>query len=296
MRTIALEFVPPFAEGGTAAALEEAEKVLAISRECGIEGRIRHLMIPGMIEEDSDRPVEMKPRLEPLNAWRAVSNALSPMRGLCTQVTAFLNEAQLTERFRDLVEAGMDGILFVGVPRTMADGEGGGVAPTDALNLFRDLVPNRGVILIPTRSEEYGRFKFKCERGATFAMTQLLYSDRIVEFLKDFAGQTDHRPEILLSFGYVPKVESRVQLIRWLIQDPGNPLVDAEQRFIEQLAEAAFAEKKRTLLDHYKRIIDGVREAGFEPGVHFETPYGFAKPAFEVFAEMLEYWSPDVDA
>ncbi len=295
MKTIALEFVPPVAEGGPAAALEEGEKILAISRECGMDGRIRHLMIPGMIEEDPDRPVEMKPRMEPLDAWRAVADTLSPMSCLCTQVTAFSSEEQLTERFRDLIGAGMEGILFVGVPRTMADGDGTGVAPTDALDLFRDLVPNRGVILIPTRSEEYGRFKFKCERGATFALTQLLYSDRIVKFLKEFASQTHHRPEILLSFGYVPKVESRVNLIRWLIQDPGNPLVDAEQRFVAQLAVETFAQKKRALLDHYKRVVDGVPEAGFAPGVHFETPYGFAKPAFEVFAEMLEYWAPEID-
>ena len=295
MKTIALEFVPPVVEGGPAAALEEGEKLLAISRECGMDGRIRHLMIPGMIDEDPDRPVEMKPRMEPLDAWRAVANALSPMSCLCTQVTSFSSEEQLTERFRDLIGAGMEGILFVGVPRTMADGDGSGVAPTDALDLFRDLVPNRGVILIPTRSEEYGRFEFKCERGATFALTPLLYSDRVVKFLKEFASQTHHRPEILLSFGYVPKVESRVNLIRWLIQDPGNPLVDAEQRFVAQLAVETFAQKKRALLDHYKRVIDGVHEAGFEPGLHFETPYGFAKPAFEVFAEMLEYWAPEID-
>ena len=41
-------------------------------------------------------------------------------------------------------------------------------------------------------------------------MTQLLYSDAIVAFLTDFAHHSDHRPEILLSFGFVPKLESRV--------------------------------------------------------------------------------------
>ena len=104
-----------------------------------------------------------------------------------------------------------------------------------------------------------------------------------------------HRPEILLSFGYVPKIESRVNLIQWLIQDPGNPLVDAEQRFVTELAEASFKKKRQALLDLYMRIVDGVRECGFAPGVHFETPYGFAKPALEVFAEMLEYWAPEID-
>ena len=70
-------------------------------------------------------------------------------------------------------------------------------------------MPNRGVILIPTRDGEHGRFNFKCDQGATYGMTQLLYSDAIVGFLSEFAKTTDHRPEILLSFGFVPKVESQ---------------------------------------------------------------------------------------
>ena len=54
-------------------------------------------------------------------------------------------------RLTDLRDTGIDGIAFVGVPRTMNDGEGSGVAPTDALSIFDQLVDNRGVILIPTR-------------------------------------------------------------------------------------------------------------------------------------------------
>lgn len=34
----------------------------------------------------------------------------------------------------------------------------------------------------------------------------LLHSDSIVGFLRDFASETEHRQEILLSFGFVPKV------------------------------------------------------------------------------------------
>ena len=67
-------------------------------------------------------------------------------------------------------------------------------------------------------------------------MTQLLYSDAIVGFLTEFAKTTEHRPEILLSFGFVPKVETRVGLIDWLIQDPGNAAVADEQAFVKQLA------------------------------------------------------------
>ena len=87
----------------------------------------------------------------------------------------------------------------------MNDGEGSGVAPTDALSIFDDVVPNRGAILIPTREGEHGRFNFKCDQGATYGMTQLLYSDAIVEFPDRIRRHTEHRPEILLSFGFVPK-------------------------------------------------------------------------------------------
>ena len=105
------------------------------------------------------------------------------MNGLCTQVTSFLDQPALGQRLSDLTDAGFDGIAFVGVPRTMADGEGAGVAPTDALSIYDGVVPNRGAILIPTRDGEQGRFNFKCKQGATYGMTQLLYSDAIVGFL-----------------------------------------------------------------------------------------------------------------
>jgi hypothetical protein len=190
--------------------LDEARKVARISTEIGIAERIGHVMIPGMIEEDDDRPVEMKPKLDVLDYWQLISPELPGVKGLCTQVTAFSDEIALRRRVSDLIAAGMEGIAFVGVPRTLSDGEGGGVAPTDALAIYRDLVPNRGAILIPTRDGETGRFGFKCDRGATYGMTQLLYSDAIVGFLTDFARSSDQRPEILLSFGFVPKVESSV--------------------------------------------------------------------------------------
>ncbi|MFP4166193.1 MAG: mycobacterial-type methylenetetrahydrofolate reductase [Opitutales bacterium] len=293
MKTIALEFVPPNQEDGPEKAAEEARKVRELSKAVGIDGRIKHLMIPGMIEEDPDRPVTMKPKMDPLDVWTTARNEVPDMQGLCTQVTPFLKQPELTERLKSLREAGMDGIIFVGVPRTMADGEGDGMPPTDALHTFTELVPNRGVILIPTRDSEFGRFNFKCEQGATFAMTQLLYSEAIVPFLKDFAARTEHRPEIMLSFGFVPKAENNVKLIDWLIQDAGNPAVEAEQKFVARLAETPLQEKKAELLDLYKRVIDGVQGLGFPLSIHLEAPYGFTKPAFETFAEMLEYWAPD---
>ncbi|BBW99435.1 hypothetical protein BST36_11835 [Mycolicibacterium moriokaense] len=293
LNTIALELVPPNVQDGRERALEDARKVLRCSAETGIEGRIRHVMIPGMIEEDDDRPIEMKPKMDVLDFWEIIGPELPGMRGLCTQVTAFLDKPALRQRLTTLSSAGFDGIAFVGVPRTMNDGEGSGVAPTDALSIFEDLVPNRGVILIPTREGEHGRFNFKCDQGATYGMTQLLYSDAIVGFLRNFAKETDHRPEILLSFGFVPKMETNVGLINWLIQDPGNAAVAAEQEFVKQLAAAEPAEKRKLMVDLYKRVIDGVGGLGFPLSVHFEVTYGVSTPAFLTLAEMLAYWSPD---
>ena len=291
--TVAFELVPPNADLGTEQAVEEARKVLRFSKETGIDGRIRHVMIPGMIEEDDDRPVEMKPRLDVLEFWNIIKPELPGVKGLCTQVTAFMNEESLRHRLSDLCDAGFDGIAFVGVPRTMNDGEGSGVAPTDALSIYDQIVPNRGAILIPTRDGEQARFNFKCNQGATYGMTQLLYSDAIVGFLTEFAKTTDYRPEILLSFGFVPKVETRIGLISWLIQDPGNAAVAEEQAFVAQLAETEPAQKRKLMIDLYKRVIDGVAGLGFPLSVHLEAAYGASVPAFETFAEMLDYWSPD---
>lgn len=292
MDTVAFELVPPLLEAGTEKAVEEGRKLAEQCRATGLDDRVRHVMIPGMIAEDSDRPVEMKPRMDTLDFWRAIRPELDGVRGLCTQVTAFLAKPELAQRLGELRDAGMDGIAFVGVPRTMADGEGPGVPPTDALAEFGDLVANRGAILIPTREGEQERFAFKCERGATFGMTQLLYSDAIVGFLTEFARRSDHRPEILLSFGYVPDAEDRVRLIDWLIKDPGNPAVEREQEFVARLATSSFERKQEALVDLYKRVIDGVGGLGFPLSIHLEAPYGVSRPAFEVFARMLDHWAP----
>ncbi|MDT5239645.1 MAG: hypothetical protein QOD97_1843 [Mycobacterium sp.] len=292
LSTIALELVPPNVEHGREQALEEAHKVLRSSAESGLDGVIRHVMMPGMIEEDDGRPIEMKPKLDVLDFWSIIKPELPGVKGLCTQVTAFMDEPTLRGRLTALGDSGIEGIAFVGVPRTMNDGEGSGVAPTDALSIFDELVDNRGVILIPTRDGERGRFEFKCKQGANYGMTQLLYSDSIVGFLKDFAKTTDHRPEILLSFGFVPKVEDRIGLINWLIQDPGNAAVAAEQEFVKSLAGTEPARRRQLLVDLYKRVIDGVGDLGFPLSVHFEATYGVNKAAFDTFGEMLAHWSP----
>ena len=293
LNTIALELVPPNVDRGAAFAVDEAHKVLRLAAESGIDGRIRHVMIPGMIEEDDGRPIEMKPKLDVLDYWSIIRPELPGTSGLCTQVTSFLDQSALGDRLIQLRDADFEGIAFVGVPRTMADGEGAGVAPTDALSIYRDLVPNRGAILIPTRDGEQGRFGFKCGQGATYALTQLLYSDAIVGFLTEFAKTTDYRPDVLLSFGFVPKVETNVGLINWLIQDRGNPAVAAEQAFVKELAAAEPADKRKQLIELYKRVVDGVGDLGFPLSIHFEATYGVSRPAFDTFAEMLDHWAPD---
>ena len=293
LSTIALELVPPNVDRGREQALEDARKVLECASAVGLEGRIRHVMMPGMIEEDGDRPIEMKPKMDVLDFWSIIKPELPGVNGLCTQVTAFMDEPALGQRLTQLRDSGIEGIAFVGVPRTMNDGEGSGVAPTDALSIFDHVIPNRGAILIPTREGEHGRFNFKCDQGATYGMTQLLYSDAIVDFLTGFAGTTEHRPEILLSFGFVPAVETKVGLIDWLIQDPGNAAVAAEQDFVRTLAESEPAKRRQLTVDLYKRVIDGVGDLGFPLSIHFEAAYGVNKAAFDTFAEMLSYWSPD---
>ena len=293
LNTIALELVPPNVDDGRQRALEDARKVVQYAGEYGLDGRIRHVMIPGMIAEDDDRPVAMKPKFDVLDFWSIIKPELPGFNGLCTQVTAFMDETALRGRLTELCAAGMEGVVFVGVPRTMNDGEGSGVAPTDALSIYRELLPNRGVILIPTRDGEQGRLNFKCDQGATYGMTQLLYSDAIVDFLADFAKNTDHRPELLLSFGFVPKVETRVGLINWLIQDPGNAAVAREQEFVKRLAGSEPAQKRQLMVDLYKRVMDGVADLGFPLSIHLEATYGVSGAAFGTFAEMLAYWSPD---
>ncbi len=288
--TVAVELVPPNLDRAPDERVDEARKVMRLSAEAGV--RVGHVMIPGMIDEDAGRPVEMKPKLDVLDYWSLISPEMPGVSGLCTQVTSFSDEPTLRARLGDLLGSGIEGIAFVGVPRTMSDGEGTGLPPTDALSIYRDLVANRGVVLIPTRADEVGRFGFKCDRGATYALTQLLYSEAIIGFLRDFACHSDHRPEILLSFGFVPKLESRVGLVNWLIQDPGNAAVAAEQEFVRMLA-ASEPDRKRTLMvDLYKRVIDGVADLGFPLSIHLEATYGVSAPAFDTFAEMLAYWSP----
>lgn len=293
LTTIAIELVPPNVSDGPERMVAEAVKVRTNAAAAGLADRIGHIMMPSMIEEEDDRPIVMRAKRDVLEFWEALAPELPGVRGLCTQVSAFLPEPELTARVNALLAAGIEGIIFVGVPRNMQDGEGSGVPPTDALALFSPRVDHRGVVVIPTRDGEVGRLNFKCNQGATFGMTQLLYSEAMVGFLREFADQTPHRPEILLSFGFVPSFESRVGLINWLIQDPGNPAVAPEQEFVRRLADTEPRARQKLLLELYQRVVDGVRDLGFPLSVHLEAPYGVSAPAFDTFATLLDYWSPD---
>lgn len=292
MSTVALEFVPPGKKGGEQEAKEEARKVRQLLEKHNISDKVNSLLIPGIIEEDPDRPVELDPKMDTIDTWKAVREELD-LDPIVTQVTAFHNEQKLTERFNTLRQEGINRAVLVGVPRTMADGEGNGVPPTEALEHFKKEMPSRGVILIPTREDEHGRFNFKIDKGADFALTQLLYSDYIVQFLKEMAEKTDKRPEILLSFGFVPKAEQNKELVRWLIKDPGNSQVEKESQFVEELSQMKPEEKRQEMVKLYKKVIEGVQGLGFPIGLHLEAPYGFTDPAFKTFAELLEAWTPE---
>lgn len=292
MPTVALEFVPPSAKGGVQKARAESAMVRDLLRREGLAERVNTLLIPGMIAEESDRPVPLEEKMDPLDVWKASREAL-PLRCIVTQVTAFATAEALADRLETLRGAGIDRVVFVGVPRTLADGQGPGVPPTDALARFREEVPHRGVIWIPTREAEKARFEAKIRAGANFALSQLLCSDYVTRFVPTLE-LPEPRPELLLSFGYVPKAEARVGLIRWLIRDQTEQ-AKREMEWVAEVAALSFERKKQALVDVYRRVTDGLRESGFPLGVHFECPYGFNGYAFEVFHAMLDHWAPDAE-
>lgn len=290
MGTIALELVPTSEEGGRARAVEEGRKVRELLDGAGLAGKVNTLMIPQIIGEEGDRPVALEAKQDPLDFYRAVSDEL-PLEAIVTQVSVFTPVPELEKRVERIQAEGVSRVIFIGVPRIWNEEDVVGLYPNQAIAHFRETLPSRGVILISTRPDEESRFEAKLEAGATFGMTQLLFSDHVVSFLRRLAEKTDRRPELLLSFGYVPKMETRKGLIRWLIQDE-SPVVKREMERVAEIAELPFKEKKATLVDHYRRVVEGARELGFPVGVHLECPYGVSKPAFETFAAMLDTWSP----
>lgn len=289
MGTVALEFTPPDIASGR----ERAQEIARLARDLlsseGMLDRVNAFLFPGMIVEDDDRPVALGERIDVLEAYHAARSAL-PLEPIVTQVTAFSSVEDLDTRVEAIKSAGVDRVVFVGVPRTLSDGEGPGATPAAALERYSERLSGRGVVLIPTRDDEAARFEAKIAAGANLALCQMLFSDRIAQLLPRV--RTDGpKPEILLSFGYTSKIEQTRGLIRWLIRDS----TDAAQREMEivyQISGMPFANKKAALVDIYRRVIDGVHESGFPMGIHFECPYEFNAYAFEVFHAMLDVWSP----
>jgi hypothetical protein len=288
--TIALELVPAARENGRAHTLEEARTVREKLEEAGILGDINTVLIPQVIPEDEFRPVELEQKLDPLDSKRYLSEELD-VDYTVTQVTVYTPMEQLRQRARMLREEEINRVVFVGAPRVENE-RMVGPPPTDAITNLQDIIPSSGVILIPTRESEVERFSAKLDAGANFGATQLLFSDYIGEFLGDLSQRTETRPEIILSFAYVPKAETRVGLFKWMIWDD-RPVVRDELAWIEELAPMPFKQKKAALVDLYKRVIDRVHQYDFPIGLQFSIPYGVSGPAFETFSEMLEVWSPE---
>jgi len=281
--------VPPDLTDGPAHARDTAAKLRELLEQEGILERIDALLLPGMIQEDDDRPLPLAPKMDVLDLYQEVRDTL-PMQAIVTQVTAFSSHEALDARIAALRQAGIERAVFVGVPRTLADGEGPGLTPVDALRRYRDQLTDRGVVLIPTRDDEAARFGAKAEAGASLALTQLLFSDRIAKVLSDVQHEGP-RPEVLLSFGYVPKVEERLGLIRWLIRDTTQAAQD-EMTTVAELAGLPFRQKKAALLDLFRRTTEAAATTGYPLGLHFECPYDFNGYAIEVFHAMLDAWSP----
>jgi hypothetical protein len=287
--TIALELVPAAKSNGRDATLKEGRSVREKLDKAGILEDVNTVMIPQVIPEDEFRPVELEEKLDPIDTKRYLSESL-PVDYISTQVTVYTPMDELRQRAEKLRSEGINRVIFVGAPRVENE-RMVGPTPPEAISNLGDIIPSCGVILIPTRESEVDRFSAKVDAGATFGSTQLLFSDYVTTFLGDLANKTDKRPEVMLTFGYVPKAEAKVGLFEWMIWDD-QPVVKDEIEFVSDIAEKPFNEKKEKLVDLYKQVIDGVHKYDFPIGVQFSIPYGISGPAFETFAEMLEVWSP----
>jgi hypothetical protein len=287
--SIALEVVPAAKTGGADKTRNEGRSIREKLDNAGILNDINTVMIPQVIPEDEHRPVELEEKLDPIETRRYLSESLS-VDYIATQVTVYTPMEDLRKRAQLLQSEGINRVIFVGAPRVENE-RMVGPTPPEAISGLKDIVPSCGVIMIPTRESEVDRFSAKVDAGATFGNSQLIFSDYVTTFLGDLSQKTDKRPEIMLSFGYVPKAEAKVGLFEWMIWDDQDVVRD-EIEFIKSIAEVPFKQKKAKLVDLYKQVIDGVHKHDFPIGVQFSMPYGISGPAIETFSEMLEVWSP----
>ncbi len=289
MSSIAIELVPAAKTGGEEATRKEGRTVREKLEKAGILNDINTVMIPQVISEDEFRPVELEEKLDPIETKRYLSESL-PVDYIATQVTVYSPMEDLRKRAERLRSEGINRVIFVGAPRVENE-QMIGPTPPEAISGLKDIIPSCGVILIPTRESEVDRFSAKVDAGANFGNSQLLFSDYMTTFLGDLSQKTDKRPEVMLTFAYVPKAEAKVGLFEWMIWDE-QPQVEKEIEFVKSIAEKPFKEKKEKLVDLYKRVIDGAHQYDFPIGVQFSIPYGLSGPAFETYSEMLEVWSP----
>ena len=288
--TIALELVPTALSGGSVLASQSVKKVQLLLESSGLSDKINTIVIPQIIPEDLDRPIGLENKMDPLDTSSTVVEHLK-LSTILTQVTVFTPEHLLKERLLKIRESNVNKVVFVGIPREFEERHIIGPSPNEALQNFQDIIPYRGVILIPTRISEDQRLIQKLACGANFALTQLLFSTHIIKFLSSLPEMTI-KPEIILSFGYVPKMEDPKGLIRWLIQDTTTQ-AQTEMEQVLKLANLPFKEKKKALIRIYEDVVAGVQGLDFPLGVHFECPYGVSEPALETFGEMLEIWTPN---
>jgi len=287
---IGLELVPTSLRGGPEGAREEAEKVRELLKSTDLGARLTTLVVPQIIPEDGGRPVSLDDKMDPADFRAAVSPVLPGLSFVLTQVTILSTVAVLDARIRSLTQSGVDRLVFIGAPRDGGQMPLPGLRPEEALARYATALRHRGVILIPTRDGEVERLQTKVEAGATFALTQMLFNDFTTGFMRRMA-RFPQRPEVLLSFAYVPKKERERGLLKWLIQHRGPDNV-AELAALDSLIDLSYAHKKTRLVELYRRVAEGVAELGFPVGVHFESPYGVSEPAFETFNEMLNAFSP----
>ena len=290
MATRCMAVAPPQGSLGLAGAEDRAQQVRSKLSQSGLLERLDTLFLPMVIHEDSFRPTALEPAVDPLDFQQALAEQVD-IDFIVTQVTPFTPIDELERRVERARWQGVGRKVFVGVPREFDPDDVVGLYPDQALKYFSHTMPSRGVIMIPTRVGESARFGHKVESGATFTITQLLYSEAVIDFLRALPPEVLRTTEFILSFGYIPRIERDNGLIQWLIQDD-PPAAEAEMRWVADTARRPFAQRKRRLLEHYQRVIDGVTALGVTPGINLEAPYGLADGALETFGEMLEVYSP----
>ncbi len=289
MATLSLATPPPPRDLGTPGGTDQAQKLAERIGGTALEAAVDTFFVPMIIDEDSFRPEEFVEHEDPLDYQAALARRLPSHDTITAEVTPFTPTSDLERRVLRARQQGIERVVFVGVPREYREAEVVGLYPDQALTHFAASLPGRGVITIPVRAYERDRLAAKARAGANFAITQLLYGDPIVDVARALAETFRDPPELILSFGYVPSIESDHGLIQWLIQDPN---AQAEMAWVRETAGRDRTQRKRRLTQLYGELVERVRALGIDPGVNFEAPYGFSAAAVEAFEEMLAIYDP----